>query len=190
MVFATIFLSLMSFLGVLPDDHLEQIRPREVFWFTACSSMQMFILLPNLVYLIVFHASEEVYGLTDLMYTIILFSGVLNGYRIVFLRQISIRDLINELKRVVAESEYLNRFPSDSSESRLNHCHSCTEESTPGKYIYAATASQVDRLCHSYVMCAIVGNLGVFVMPYAKPLYYFLAGKYSFASWYTPYKTM
>lgn len=25
-------------------------------------------------------------------------------------------------------------------------------------------------------------------MPYAKPFYHFLIGKYSFASWYTPYK--
>lgn len=33
-------------------------------------------------------------------------------------------------------------------------------------------------------------SLEAFIMPYVKPLYHLLTGKYSFSSWYTPYKTL
>lgn len=106
MVFVTAVLIWMKSFGVLPDDHVKEIQIRAIFWFLVCSLPLMFILIPNIVYLVIFHKLEKVYGLTDLMYTIIMFIGVWNGYLIIAVKQISIRDLLNELKLLVSHSEY------------------------------------------------------------------------------------
>lgn len=63
-------------------------------------------------------------------------------------------------------------------------------ESTPARDIYAKTAISLDKIRQIYTVGVLIGTLGVFVMPFARPFYHFLIGQYSFASWYTPYKTM
>lgn len=56
--------------------------------------------------------------------------------------------------------------------------------------IYAKTANLLDRICKFYLTVCLTGSLEAFIMPYVKPLYHYILGKYSLASWFTPYKTM
>lgn len=108
MIFVTYTFVLMKYFGILADEHLNGFRLRELILFIACSLPMMFILVPNIVYLIVYRNALDVFVSTDLIYTIFMFAGTWNGYLILAIRQIRLRNLINELKTVVANrcSEY------------------------------------------------------------------------------------
>lgn len=56
--------------------------------------------------------------------------------------------------------------------------------------IYVKTAHLLDKICKFYLTVCLTGSLEAFVMPYVKPFYHHLQGKYTLASWFTPYKTM
>lgn len=95
----------MKYFGIWTDEHVKRSRFRKVILFVLCSLPIMFILVPNMAYFIVFYHSEDVLGITDLIYTIFLFFGVWNGYIIIAFRQEHLRKLIDELKWLIAKSE-------------------------------------------------------------------------------------
>lgn len=105
MVFITYVPAIMNFFAVLPDDHVKAIGPRGFLMFIVRSLPVLFILIPNIAYLIVNFDPSNVFELTDLIYTIVLYDCNWNGYVILVVRQIRFRDLIAELKLMVAKSE-------------------------------------------------------------------------------------
>lgn len=107
MVFITYVPAIMKFFAVLPNDHAKGIGLRGFIMFIVRSVPVLFILIPNIAYLIVNFDPSNVFELTDLIYTIVLYDCNWNGYIILVVRQIRFRDLIAELKLMVANSECL-----------------------------------------------------------------------------------
>lgn len=102
----TSLLVLMKYFALLPDEHVKIIRLRELILIFMCSLPILFVLIPKIVYLMMFHDTEDVIGFTDLIYTIFMFFGVWCGYLIIASRQIRIRNLLFDLKVIVSNSEY------------------------------------------------------------------------------------
>lgn len=176
----------MKYFYISADENGNESRIRKMISFVVCSLPMMFILLPNTAYLIVFFNSEGVSGITHLIYTIFMIGGIWIGYLIIAIRQEDFRELMDEIKTVVASSKCRHLVIN----VRKVPLIFVSEELTPTKYIYMRTAILSDKICRIYAILCVSGVTGAFVMPYAKPLYHYFIGKYSFASWYTPYKTM
>lgn len=186
MIFITSLLVVMRYFGVLPDERVKNIRITEVILFLVCSTPMMFVLIPSIVYLIVFYDSINVLDLTDLIHTICIFGCNWSSYLIIAMNQIRFRRLIDELRLFVAKREccavpHLNL-------SQQIFCSPGQKTASGG--IYVETAILLDKICIIYTVACVIGVLGVFLMPFVKPFYHYLIGSYSFASWYTPYKTM
>lgn len=186
MVFLTRLSISMKYFGISGDEHQKGSWIRNHLLFVMCSLPMSFNVLPNIAYLIVFHNSENVLGITHLIYAILINGGTWMGYLIMAIRQRNLRELIDELKSVVASSECW----CSTITSRKGLAILFSGELTSAKDIYVETANLLDKICRIYAVICVIGALGVFVMPYAKPLYHYLIGEYSFASWYTPYKTL
>lgn len=186
MIFITSLLVVMRYFGVLPDEHLKKIRIREVILFLVCSMPMMFVFIPSIVYLIVFYDSINVLDMTDLIHTIFIFGCNWSSFLIIAINQIRFRRLIDELKLFVAKREC-----SVAHRRNLSQLIFCSPgQRTASGGIYVETAILLDKICIIYTVACITGVLGVFLMPFARPFYHYLVGSYSFASWYTPYKTM
>lgn len=105
MAFITFLLSLMRYFAVLPDEQTSKISGREVIMFIVRSSPLLFTLIPSFGYLILHFDPNNVFELTDLIYTITLMDCNFNGYLIIAIRQLRFRDLINELKSFIKKSK-------------------------------------------------------------------------------------
>lgn len=99
----------MKYFAVLPDESVKSLRIRDLIAFVVCSLPMMFVLIPSIVYLIVFFDSINVLDLTDLIHTIFIYGCIWSGYLIIAKNQIRYRDLIAELRSLVAKRKYLAR---------------------------------------------------------------------------------
>lgn len=109
MVFITSLLMVMKYFAVLPHESAESLRIHDLIAFVVCSLPMMFVLIPSVVYLIVFFESLNVLDLTDLIHTIFIYGCNWSGYLIIAKNQIRYRDLIAGLRSLVAKREYLLR---------------------------------------------------------------------------------
>lgn len=115
MIFVNHLFVLLKYFGISADEKANRSPTQKLLLFILCSFPMMFILGPNILYFILSYKSEDVLGITDLAYTIFMFSGIWNSYLIMAIRQGNLRELLNELKSFVAKSEY--RLPNLNSPS-------------------------------------------------------------------------
>lgn len=108
MVFITNLLVIMRYFAVLPDERIKCARIHKFILFVVCSLPMMFVLIPSILYLILFFDSINMLDLTDFIHTILIYGCNWSSYMIIAFNQICFRNLIGELKSMVAKSVYLN----------------------------------------------------------------------------------
>lgn len=151
MIFITYLFVFMKYYGISANAHEKSSLLWKSFMFVLCSLPLMFVLIPGVVYLIVYHNSENVLGITDLFYTIFMFTGLWGGFTILTVRQKYLHELINELRSLVAKSEYYRSSTISPNLGAKNRSHRSKDPRDPFEYV--PNPNQGGSLSMYYGLC-------------------------------------
>lgn len=204
--------------ALYPDKSITKVGFTDTLRIILISLPLWFVVLTSYAYLKVNLKTADIAVITDAMYTNFIFTMMCVNYILLTVRKFQVRKVIDDIGELVEKRKqfkfmtgtfwdlncelcwYKFHFKSlDNNEiekcwiefvrayivgilllsGRLNGC----------AYVYDNANKRSEYFIKNYTLWCFIGNMGVNCFPFVRPLFHFITGKYSFESWYTPYKS-
>lgn len=185
--------------GLYPNKKITKTGVPDTLYIIMLSLPLWFVNLTSYAYLDANAQTADIAVITDSMYTNFIFTMMCGNYIILTIRKFQVRSVIDFMDDVVMErklfiiSAILHRRKRIYFQQQL-FIFSLFDLNHAGRRIgntlmYDDANDRSEYFIKMYTLWCFIGNMGVNCFPFLLPLFHYLTGQYSFASWYTPYKS-
>lgn len=176
----------LRWFGLYPSENLTRSGIKDTLYIIVVSLPLWFVLLTSYAYFKANIKTADIAVITDNMYTNFIFTMMCGNYFLLTLRKFEIREIIDEMEAMLKISKFNSKV--------LGWAFLKYELFIAGLLkkdisMYEKANNQSESFIKKYTLWCFIGNMGVNCFPFLRPLFHYATGKYSFASWYTPYKS-